>query len=220
MIKLALIDDDPIFTRVLSRAMADRDYDVVVCNSIDEGREMAARSWADAVLLDLNIEGNNGSVLIDDFRVANATTKIVILTAYGCVKSAVWAAKCGAADFVTKPIDAEEIDFVLKRALGLPAQMPELSTPPQEVREAHIIEFFEKNDRSVSPTARELAIHRRSLQRILHRLGFNRTNEPARKVTAFRRARRMMRLWSSTLSPHRKTARLGHSRYRKGFLQA
>ena len=219
MIKLVVVDDDVIFTRVLKRAMPARGYDVRVCHTISAGREVAAGGWADVALLDLNIHGENGTILTGEFLATNSSAKIVILSAYGCPKSAVWAARQGAVDFISKPIDADGIDFVLKRALNIPTPMPDQPLLPQEVREVHIIEFFEKNNRRVAPTARALGIHRRTLQRIIQRLGFDRTGEVGSKATALRRAKRMMRLWSFALFLNHKRVRFGYSHYRKTALR-
>ena len=220
MHKLVLVDDDVTFTRVLARAMTARGYRVSVCNSVAAARVRAADADADFVLLDLNIGGENGTVLIDAFTSANPDTRIVIFTAYGSLKSAVWAARHGAADYVAKPADADELDFVLKRTSNIQTRMPEFATPPEEAKEAHILEFFEKNDRRVATTARELGLHRRTLQRILRRLGIHRNGNFKSKATSVGRAKRMMRLWSLALMSHKKPARLGgQSRYQNGGLK-
>ena len=126
------------------------------------------------------------------------------------MRSAAWAARHGASDYVTKPADADELDHALRRCANPRTPLPETLPSPEDAKEAHIVEFFEKNDRRVATTARELGLHRRSLQRILVRLGLDGNGSDfARRATPIGRAKRMMRLWSTVLTQRKVPARLG-----------
>ena len=210
MHKLLIVDDDVPFARVLARAMAKRGYDVKVARTMTDAFDVVNEFHPDFVLLDLNLNGENGVSLIPRIREAHETCRIVVLTSYGTVRSAAWAARHGASDYVTKPADADELDHALRRCANPRTPLPETLPSPEDAKEAHIVEFFEKNDRRVATTARELGLHRRSLQRILVRLGLDGNGSDfARRATPIGRAKRMMRLWSTVLTQRKVPARLG-----------
>ena len=210
MHKLLIVDDDIPFTRVLSRAMMSREYEVRTGHTLADAAATARDFIPEFVLLDLNIGGENGASLIPQLKAVSDDCKIVVLTSYGSVRSAVWAARNGASYFVTKPADADEIDHVLKRCAHIRTPLPDVLPSPEDAMEAHIVEFFEKNDRRVATTARMLGLHRRTLQRILVRLGLDGNgSEFARRATSIGRAKRMMRFWSHVLATRKAPARLG-----------
>ena len=173
MRRLLIVDDDVPFARVVGRAMSARGYEVSVCHALSDAVATAQSFAPEFVLLDLNINGENGVSIIPRLKEINNRCVIVVLTSYGSIRSAVSAARHGASDYVTKPADADEIDHALKRCANIRAPLPDHLPSPEDVREAHIVEFFEKNDRRVSTTARMLGLHRRTLQRTLERLGLN-----------------------------------------------
>ena len=210
MSKLLIVDDDMPFARVLARAMSARGYDVSTRHTVADTETEAQVFQPDFVLLDLNLNGENGAELIPKLKAASPDCTIVVLSSYGDIRSAVWAARQGAADFVSKPADADELDHLLKRAANLRTTLPEVLSSPEEAREAHIVEFFEKNDRRVALTARLLGMHRRTLQRILARLGLDGNGgQFAINATPVGRAKRIMRLWSVVLAKRRMPKRLG-----------
>ena len=210
MPRLLIVDDDVTFARVLERAMAARGYEVEVSHTINETVETIASFSPDFVLLDLNLNGENGVSLIPQIRSMAESCKIVVLTSYGTVQSAAWAARHGASDYVTKPADADELDHALKRCANPRTPLPDVLSSPEDAKEAHIVEFFERNDRRVATTARILGLHRRSLQRILVRLGLDGNGSDfARRATAIGRAKRMMRLWATVGTRRKVPARLG-----------
>ncbi|MEM9360199.1 MAG: response regulator [Pseudomonadota bacterium] len=210
MPRLLIVDDDVTFARVLARAMTARRYEVEVSHTISETVDLIAKFNPDFVLLDLNLNGENGVSLIPQIRSMAENCKIVVLTSYGTVQSAAWAARNGASDYVTKPADADELDHALKRCANPRTPLPDVLSSPEDAKEAHIVEFFEKNDRRVATTARILGLHRRSLQRILVRLGLDGNGSDfARRATPMGRAKRMMRLWSTVVTRRKVPARLG-----------
>ena len=149
------------------------------------------------VVLDLNLNGENGVNFIPHAHAANPDVKVVVLTAYGCPRSAAWAIRNGAADYIAKPVDADEIDHALQRAFRGSVPVPPSLLPPDEARNIHIVDFYEKNDCNVSQTARHLGMHRRTLQRMLERMHITATR---RHSSRFGRAKRLVRLWSRLLS--------------------
>lgn len=210
MPKLLIIDDDAPFSRVLQRAMSARSYDVRLAHSLSDTPEIATTFMPDFVLLDVNLSGQNGITLIPQIKTANPACHVVVFTSYGTVRSAAWAARQGASDYITKPADADELDHILKRCINRRTPLPENLATPEDAKEAHIVDFFERNDRRVSTTARMLGLHRRSLHRILERLGLQGNGaEFATRATTVGRAKRIMRLWTTVLAKKSAPARLG-----------
>ena len=210
MQKLLIINDDIAFCRVLQRVMSSRHYDVRICHTCNDAAQIAGTFSPDFVLLDLSINGENGMSLIPELKDIKQDCIVVIFTSYGTIQSAVWAVRNGASDYVTKPADADELDHLLKRCANIKTTLPEILSSPEEVKEAHILEFFEKNDRRIATTARMLGLHRRTLQRILARLGLDGNGpEFAKRATPIGRAKRIMRLWSMVMAKRKMPPQLG-----------
>ena len=162
-----VIDDDPVFNRVLSRALKQRGYAVVSACSVAEAGETIPATCAARVVLDLNIAGTSGLTLIAPLLSANPACRIVVLTGYGAIATAVAAVKVGAIDYLSKPADANDVtNALLARGEALPPP-PENPMSADRVRWEHIQRVFEMCERNVSETARRLNMHRRTLQRIL-----------------------------------------------------
>lgn len=164
---LLLVDDDEPFLKRLARAMEKRGFEVETAETVTAGRAMAnARPPAYAVV-DLRLEDGNGLDVVETIREKRPDSRVVILTGYGAIATAVAAVKIGATDYLSKPADANDITNAL---LSDPEELP----PPPEnpmsadrVRWEHIQRVYELCDRNVSETARRLNMHRRTLQRIL-----------------------------------------------------
>jgi len=210
MPRLLIINNDAAFTRILDRAMSTRDYIVHVCGSLDDVAETVVDFNPDFILLDLYMNGDSVMPLIPQLKATHENCVIIVLTSYGTIRSAVWAVRNGASDYVTKPVDADELDHLMKRCVNIKTPLPQILPSPEEIKEAHIVEFFEKNDRRVATTARMLGLHRRTLQRILARLSLDGNGaEFARRATPVGRAKRVMRLWSRLLTRRKAPAKLG-----------
>ena len=164
---LLIVDDDEPFLRRFARAMEKRGFAVETAESVAEGRaRVSARPPAYAVV-DLRLEDGNGLDVVEALRERRADARIVVLTGYGAIATAVTAVKMGATDYLSKPADADEIvDALLSRGDGTPPP-PENPMSADRVRWEHIQRVFELCDRNVSETARRLSMHRRTLQRIL-----------------------------------------------------
>jgi two-component system response regulator RegA len=163
---LLIADDDAAFRQRLARAMEMRGFTVRVAATVAEAIEAANEPPAYAIL-DLRMEDGSGLDAVAPLRKARPDMRIVILTGYGNIATAVAAVKEGAVDYLAKPADADAIEAALM------ANGKNLPPPPQNpmsadrVRWEHIQRVYEQCDRNVSETARRLNMHRRTLQRIL-----------------------------------------------------
>jgi two-component system response regulator RegA len=165
---LLLVDDDEVFLKRLARAMERRGFRVETAGSVVAGRAIArARPPAYAVI-DLRLEDGNGLDVVETLRAAREDARIVVLTGYGAIATAVAAVKIGATDYLSKPADADDVVRALLAQAGDPLpEPPENPMSADRVRWEHIQRVYEQCDRNVSETARRLSMHRRTLQRIL-----------------------------------------------------
>ena len=164
---LLLVDDDEVFVRRLAKAMEKRGFLPEVAVSVAAGKAAArARPPAYAVV-DLRLEDGNGLDVVETLRERRPDCRIVVLTGYGAIATAVAAVKIGALDYLSKPADANEVTHaLLAKGDGLPSP-PENPMSADRVRWEHIQRVYEMCERNVSETARRLSMHRRTLQRIL-----------------------------------------------------
>ena len=163
---LLLVDDDAPFVARLARAMEKRGFLPETAGTVAAGRAAAmARPPAYAVV-DLRLEDGNGLQVVEALREARADCRVVILTGYGAIATAVAAVKIGAIDYLAKPADADDIVNALL-SIGGASPPPENPMSADRVRWEHIQRVYELCERNVSETARRLNMHRRTLQRIL-----------------------------------------------------
>lgn len=164
---LLLVDDDEVFVRRLAKAMEKRGFLPDIAVSVAAGKAAArARPPAYAVV-DLRLEDGNGLDVVETLRERRPDCRIVVLTGYGAIATAVAAVKIGALDYLSKPADANEVTHaLLAKGDGLPMP-PENPMSADRVRWEHIQRVYEMCERNVSETARRLSMHRRTLQRIL-----------------------------------------------------
>ncbi len=164
---LLLVDDDEPFVKRLAKAMEKRGFQPETAESVAAGKAIAqARPPAYAVV-DLRLEDGNGLDVVEVLRDRRPDCRIVVLTGYGAIATAVAAVKIGATDYLSKPADANEVtNALLSRGEVLP-EPPENPMSADRVRWEHIQRVYEMCDRNVSETARRLNMHRRTLQRIL-----------------------------------------------------
>src|SRR6056297_2417105 len=164
---LLLVDDDEAFLRRLARAMEKRGFEPEMAASVAEGLASAdARPPAYAVI-DLRLEDGNGLDVVERLREARPDCRIVVLTGYGAIATAVAAVKMGATDYLSKPADANDVTAALLSTGDELPPPPENPMSADRVRWEHIQRVYELCDRNVSETARRLNMHRRTLQRIL-----------------------------------------------------
>ncbi len=168
---LLLLDDDEPFVKRLAKAMEKRGFLPETAESVAAGKAIAmARPPAYAVV-DLRLEDGNGLDVVELLRERRPDCRIVVLTGYGAIATAVAAVKIGATDYLSKPADANDVtNALLQRGENLPAP-PENPMSADRVRWEHIQRVYEMCERNVSETARRLSMHRRTLQRILAKRG-------------------------------------------------
>ena len=164
---LLIVDDDKPFLQRLARAMETRGYTVDTADSVAEGMRKAEASPPAYAVVDLRLDDGNGLDVIELIRKRRPDSRMVVLTGYGNIATAVTAVKLGAVDYLAKPADADEVHFALTREAGEKAPPPENPMSADRVRWEHIQRVYELCERNVSETARRLNMHRRTLQRIL-----------------------------------------------------
>jgi len=164
---LLLVDDDEPFLRRLSRAMVKRGFETETAETVADGKAMAAARPPAYAVVDLRLEDGNGLDVVETIRETRPDARIVVLTGYGAIATAVAAVKAGATDYLSKPADADDIVKALLTSGDELPPPPENPMSADRVRWEHIQRVYELCDRNVSETARRLNMHRRTLQRIL-----------------------------------------------------
>lgn len=172
---LLLVDDDIDFCSVMARALTRRGYDVRLAHNVVQAIEMAGNDPPEYAVIDLNMPGESGLALIPQLKALDTNTQIVVLTGYASVATAVEAIKLGAIHYISKPADVNDIITAFDRKTG-DTQVPVGERPPtiERLEWEHIQKVLRENDGNISETARQLRMHRRTLQRKL-------TKRPARE---------------------------------------
>jgi len=164
---ILLVDDDEAFLKRLAKAMERRGFAVETAGSVAAGKAIATARPPAYAVVDLRLEDGNGLDVVEVLRERRPDCRIVVLTGYGAIATAVAAVKIGATDYLSKPADANDvINALLQTGETLPPP-PENPMSADRVRWEHIQRVYELCDRNVSETARRLNMHRRTLQRIL-----------------------------------------------------
>ncbi len=164
---LLLVDDDEVFLRRLARAMEKRGFEVDIADSVATGKARVASHPPAFAVIDLRLEDGNGLDVVEALREKRPDSRVVVLTGYGAIATAVAAVKIGATDYLSKPADADDVVRALLSDADLLPDPPENPMSADRVRWEHIQRVYEQCDRNVSETARRLSMHRRTLQRIL-----------------------------------------------------
>ncbi|NND22152.1 MAG: ActR/PrrA/RegA family redox response regulator transcription factor [Silicimonas sp.] len=164
---LLIVDDDEPFLRRLARAMEKRGFAVEMADSVAAGTAIATARPPAYAVVDLRLEDGNGLDVVEPIRERRADSKIIVLTGYGAIATAVAAVKIGATDYLSKPADANDVTAALLADEDALPPPPENPMSADRVRWEHIQRVYELCDRNVSETARRLNMHRRTLQRIL-----------------------------------------------------
>lgn len=163
---LLLLDDDQALRTRLGRALEGRGFVVTTAASVAEAREALRTSVPAFAVLDMRLDDGNGLKVVEAIREQREDARIVMLTGYGAIATAVAAVKAGAVDYLQKPADADDVVKALMAA-GETAEPPDNPMSADRVRWEHIQRVYELCDHNVSETARRLGMHRRTLQRIL-----------------------------------------------------
>lgn len=164
---LLIVDDDKPFLTRLARAMEARGYAVRTADSVAAGLAAVQEAAPAFAVIDMRLQDGNGLDVIGELKRRRPEARGIILTGYGNIATAVTAVKLGAFDYLAKPADADDIDAALKAGGAVRPELPEHPMSADRVRWEHIQRVYESCDRNVSETARQLNMHRRTLQRIL-----------------------------------------------------
>ena len=164
---LLIIDDDRPFRERLSKAMIRRNFDANTAKNVKEGLQCIEQNPPAFATIDMRLGDGSGLDIVPYLQDRRENCRMVILTGYGNIASAVAAVKAGAVDYLAKPADADQIEAaLLAQGDGLPPP-PTNPMSADRVRWEHIQRVYEQCDQNVSETARRLNMHRRTLQRIL-----------------------------------------------------
>ena len=164
---LLIVDDDNPFRERLSRAMEKKGFQVSQAESVKIGIESVKSKKPAFAVVDLRLNDGNGLEVVKEIQINNPESRIVMLTGYGNIPTAVAAIKEGAIDYLAKPADADDVEKALLADPDKKASPPENPMSADRVKWEHIHRVFELCNRNVSETARRLKMHRRTLQRIL-----------------------------------------------------
>ena len=164
---LLIVDDDNPFRERLSRAMEKKGFQVTQAESVKVGVESVKLKKPAFAVIDLRLNDGNGLEGVNEIQINNPGSRIIMLTGYGNIPTAVAAIKEGAIDYLAKPADADDVEKALLADPNTKAPPPENPMSADRVKWEHIHRVFELCNRNVSETARRLKMHRRTLQRIL-----------------------------------------------------
>ena len=164
---LLIVDDDNPFRERLARAMEKKGFAVSQAQGVKAGIDSVKLNKPAFAVVDLRLGDGNGLEVVKEIQKSNPNSRIIMLTGYGNIPTAVAAIKEGAIDYLAKPADAEDVEKALLADPKTKAQPPENPMSADRVKWEHIHRVFELCNRNVSETARRLKMHRRTLQRIL-----------------------------------------------------
>jgi len=164
---LLIVEDDRPFRERLARAMEARGFTVAIAENIAQGMSRAREAPPAFAVVDLKLDDGSGLDVVEALHEVRPEARVVVLTGFGNIATAVAAVKYGAIDYIPKPADADDILSALLAAPGHKPQPPENPMSADRVRWEHIQRVYELCGHNVSETARRLNMHRRTLQRIL-----------------------------------------------------
>lgn len=165
---LLIVDDDKPFCDRLARALSQRGFETRTANSLAEGAAALQAAPPAFAVFDLKLADGSGLDLMRALKTQRPEARAIILTGYGAIATAVTAVKLGAFDYLAKPVNADEVAAALSPG-GVEARAEAVEHPmsADRARWEHIQRVYKSCDRNVSETARQLSMHRRTLQRIL-----------------------------------------------------
>ncbi len=169
-VNFLIVDDDPVFSQVLARSLTRRGYNTLIAESAEAAIPLAEKHKPDLATVDLKMDGDTGLLLLPKLLEIVPECKVVILTGYSSIATAVEAIKLGAVNYLCKPADTDEVLSALNQEEANPKQA--IAEKPMSVNRLtweHIQKILTENDGNISATARQLGMHRRTLQRKLQK---------------------------------------------------
>ncbi|RLQ21252.1 response regulator [Seongchinamella sediminis] len=168
--RILLVDDDQTFTAVMQRGLARRDFQVCCCHSAAAAEAACDGFQPDYIVLDLNMPEVSGLVVLPRLLAAAPGAKLVVLTGYSSIATAVEATKSGACNYLCKPASIDEVLAAFEeRNEGAEAEIPAEPISVERLEWEHIQRVLNDNSGNISATARALGMHRRTLQRKLQK---------------------------------------------------
>ncbi|MCF6255848.1 MAG: response regulator transcription factor [Gammaproteobacteria bacterium] len=167
---LLLVEDDHLFCQVMGEALAKRGFNVQVAGNVDEGIALSEKTSPEFAVVDLNMPGRSGLVLVKHLIDIDSHTRVVMLTGFASIATAVEAIKLGAIHYLAKPVDADEVIAAFYREEGDTGV--DITTQPLSVNRIeweHIQKVLNDHKGNITATARALGMHRRTLQRKLQK---------------------------------------------------
>ena len=164
---LLLVDDDVVFCQVLARAMEKRGYLVTVAHSVEQAMPLVHANPPEYAVVDLKMDGASGLVLVQTLHELDPATRIVMLTGYASIATAVEAIKLGATQYLAKPANADEIVAAFGHLPSADLPLNAQITTVERLEWEHIQRILREHQGNISATARALNMHRRTLQRKL-----------------------------------------------------
>ena len=164
---LLIVDDDGPLRDRLARAMGKKGFQVTQAESVEQGINQTKNSPPAFAVVDLRLNDGSGLEVVKEIRKLKKDSRVIMLTGYGNIPTAVAAVKVGAIDYIPKPTDADDVENALLALPESKAIPPKDPMSADRVKWEHIHRVFELCNRNVSETARRLKMHRRTLQRIL-----------------------------------------------------
>ena len=166
---LMLCDDDVTFCRVLSRVLEKRGFAVTVAHSVEQALPLVQNIPPAYAIVDLKMSGASGLILVEALHQLNPRMRIVVLTGYASVSTAVEAVKLGATQYLSKPANTDEIVAAFSHQAKSDTQIDASTLTLDRLEWEHIQRVLREHDNNISSAARTLNMHRRTLQRKLHR---------------------------------------------------
>ena len=164
---LLIVDDDNPFRDRLARSMEKKGFKVTQAESVKSAIQKVKENKPAFAVIDLRLGDGNGLEVVNEIQKLKKESRIIMLTGYGNIPTAVAAIKAGAIDYLAKPANAEDIETALLADPSKKAYPPKDPMSADRIKWEHIHRIFELCNRNVSETARRLIMHRRTLQRIL-----------------------------------------------------
>lgn len=166
---LLLVDDDVTFCKVLAAALTRRGFCVTVAHSVELAMPLAACNPPEFAVVDMKMSGAPGLVLVKALHEMDPNTRIVVLTGYASINTAVEAIKLGATQYLPKPANADEIVAAFNHKADSNVPLSVVPANIGDVEWEHIQRVMREHDNNISATARALNMHRRTLQRKLNK---------------------------------------------------
>lgn len=167
---LLLVDDDAVFCRVLRRALENRGFAVTVAHSVEQALPLAHANPPEYAIVDLKMGGASGLTLVEALHDLDPATRVVVLTGYASIATAVQAIKLGATHYLSKPANADEIVAAFSHRAAADSQLEAQVLPLDRLEWEHLQRVLHEQQNNISSAARVLNMHRRTLQRKLRRL--------------------------------------------------